>query len=95
MAFLGSVSSQRRSVSTSQRPHQAGGDRPRLGRPDPPEVAVTNVLADAIVEGEIMDPGVVAEAVKGLLVSAGVRSKKAVVAVGGRDVIVRRSRWTG
>jgi type IV pilus assembly protein PilM len=60
------------------------------GRPTLQKVAVTNVLADAIVEGEIMDPGVVAEAVKGLLVSAGVRQKRAVVAVGGRDVIVKK-----
>jgi type IV pilus assembly protein PilM len=60
------------------------------GRPTLQKVAVTNVLADAIVEGEIMDPGVVAEAVKGLLVSAGVKHKKAVVAVGGRDVIVKK-----
>ena len=60
------------------------------GRPTLTKVAVTNVLADAIVEGEIMDPGVVAEAVKGLLVSAGVKQKKAVVAVGGRDVIVKK-----
>jgi len=62
-----------------------GSSRPALTK-----VAVTNVLADAIVEGEIMDPGVVAEAVKGLLVSAGVKQKRAVVAVGGRDVIVKK-----
>ena len=60
------------------------------GRPTLTKVAITNVLADAIVEGEIMDPGVVAEAVKGLLVSAGVKQKRAVVAVGGRDVIVKK-----
>jgi type IV pilus assembly protein PilM len=60
------------------------------GRPTLTKVAVTNVLADAIVEGEIMDPGVVAEAVKGLLVSAGVKQKRVVVAVGGRDVIVKK-----
>jgi type IV pilus assembly protein PilM len=60
------------------------------GRPALVKVAATNVLADAIVEGEIMDPGVVAEAVKGLLVSAGVKQKRAVVAVGGRDVIVKK-----
>ena len=60
------------------------------GRPTLTKVAATNVLADAIVEGEIMDPGVVAEAVKGLMVSAGVKQKRAVVAVGGRDVIVKK-----
>ncbi len=48
------------------------------------------VLPDAIVEGEIMDPGVVAEAVRGLFRAAGVKQKKVVVAVGGRDVIIRK-----
>jgi type IV pilus assembly protein PilM len=60
------------------------------GRPTLSKVAVTKVMADAIVEGEIMDPGVVAEAVKGLMVSAGIKQKRAVVAVGGRDVIVKK-----
>lgn len=48
------------------------------------------VLPDAIVEGEIMDPGVVAEALQGLFQAAGVKQKKVVVAVGGRDVIIRK-----
>jgi type IV pilus assembly protein PilM len=60
------------------------------GRPALTKVAVTEVLADAIVEGEIMDPGVVAEAVRGLLSAAGVKQKKVVAAVGGRDVIVKK-----
>ncbi len=60
------------------------------GRPMLTNVAVTPVLADAIVEGEIMDPGVVAEAIRGLLVSSGIKAKKVVVAVGGRDVIVKK-----
>jgi type IV pilus assembly protein PilM len=60
------------------------------GRPALAQVAVTPVLADAIVEGEIMDPSVVADAVKGLFVSAGVKRKKVAVAVGGRDVIVKK-----
>jgi type IV pilus assembly protein PilM len=60
------------------------------GEPVLSRVAVTEVLADAIVEGEIMDPGVVAEAIKGLLTSAGVKQKSVVVAVGGRDVIVKK-----
>lgn len=54
------------------------------------KAAVAPVLADAIVEGEIMDPGVVAEAIRGLLSSAGVKQKKVVVAVGGRDVIIKK-----
>jgi type IV pilus assembly protein PilM len=60
------------------------------GRPTLAQVAITRVLADAIVEGEIMDPSVVADAVKGLFVSAGVKRKKVAVAVGGRDVIVKK-----
>jgi type IV pilus assembly protein PilM len=60
------------------------------GRPALAQVAITRVLADAIVEGEIMDPSVVADAVKGLFVSAGVKRKKVAVAVGGRDVIVKK-----
>ena len=60
------------------------------GRPTLAQVAMTPVLADAIVEGEIMDPGVVSEAIRGLFVTAGVKQKKVSVAVGGRDVIVKK-----
>lgn len=60
------------------------------GRPTLAQVAVTPVLADAIVEGEIMDPGVVSEAIRGLFVTSGVKQKKVAVAVGGRDVIVKK-----
>jgi len=35
------------------------------------KVATTEVAADAIVEGEVMDPGIVAEAVRGLFSAAG------------------------
>jgi type IV pilus assembly protein PilM len=61
------------------------GSQPELAK-----VAIAPVLADAIVEGEIMDPGVVADAIKALLDSAGVKQKQVVVAVGGRDVIVKK-----
>jgi len=60
------------------------------GEPELSKVAVAPVLPDAIVEGEIMDPGVVADAVRDLLDSAGVKQKQVVVAVGGRDVIVKK-----
>jgi type IV pilus assembly protein PilM len=60
-----------------------GGGMPELVR-----VAMTPVLADAIVEGEVMDPAVVSEAIKGLC--TGVKTKRVVVAVGGRDVIVKK-----
>ena len=60
-----------------------GGGEPELTR-----VATTPVLADAIVEGEVMDPAVVSEAIRGLF--TGIKQKRVVVAVGGRDVIVKK-----
>jgi type IV pilus assembly protein PilM len=61
------------------------GSEPELTR-----VATTEVAADAIVEGEVMDPGIVAEAIRGLFSTAGVKPKGVVTAVGGRDVIVKK-----
>jgi type IV pilus assembly protein PilM len=58
--------------------------------PELVKVATTEVATDAIVEGEIMDPGIVAEAVRGLFSTAGVKQKSVVTAVGGRDVIVKK-----
>jgi type IV pilus assembly protein PilM len=60
-------------------------DEPALSR-----VAVTPVLADAIVEGEVMDPDIVADAIQGLFRTAGIKQKQVVVAVGGRDVIIKK-----
>ncbi|HKT58579.1 MAG TPA: type IV pilus assembly protein PilM [Gemmatimonadales bacterium] len=60
------------------------------GGPVLTKVAFTSVVNDAIVEGEVMDPGIVAEAIKGLMASAGIKSKKIVTAVGGRDVIIKK-----
>src|SRR5256712_7112268 len=54
------------------------------------KVATTEVAADAIVEGEVMDPGLVSEAIRGLFSTAGVRQRSVVTAVGGRDVIVKK-----
>ena len=54
------------------------------------KVATTEVAADAIVEGEVMDPGIVAEAIRGLFSTAGVKQRSVVTAVGGRDVIVKK-----
>jgi type IV pilus assembly protein PilM len=58
--------------------------------PELVRVAITPLLADAIVEGEIMDPGIVSEAITSTLMSAGVKSKSIVTAVGGRDVIIKK-----
>jgi type IV pilus assembly protein PilM len=60
------------------------------GEPELARVAIVPLLADAIVEGEIMDPGIVAEAVQSAMLAAGVKGKAVVTAVGGRDVIVKK-----
>jgi type IV pilus assembly protein PilM len=58
--------------------------------PELVKVAVIPLLADAIVEGEVMDPGIVAEAIQGALAAADVKDRKVVTAVGGRDVIIKK-----
>jgi type IV pilus assembly protein PilM len=58
--------------------------------PELVRVTVTPLLADAIVEGEVMDPGIVAEAIQAGLASAGVTAKAVVTGVGGRDVIIKK-----
>jgi type IV pilus assembly protein PilM len=58
--------------------------------PELTKVAVQPLQQDAIVEGEVMDPGVVSEAIAAALSAAGVSSKKVVTAVGGRDVIIKK-----
>jgi type IV pilus assembly protein PilM len=60
------------------------------GEPVLSKVAFTALADDAIVEGEIIDTGVVADAVKQLFSSAGIKTKSVVIAVGGRDVIVKK-----
>jgi type IV pilus assembly protein PilM len=58
--------------------------------PELTRVVITPLLADAIVEGEIMDPGIVSEAISTTLAAAGVTTKEVVTAVGGRDVIIKK-----
>jgi type IV pilus assembly protein PilM len=58
--------------------------------PELTKVVITPLLADAIVEGEIMDPGIVSEAITATLTAAGVTTKEVVTAVGGRDVIIKK-----
>src|SRR3989454_6413479 len=59
--------------------------------PELVKVATTEVAADAIVEGEVMDPGIVAEAIRGLFSTAGVKQKRVVTAVGGGGGIVKKN----
>jgi type IV pilus assembly protein PilM len=48
------------------------------------------VVDDAIVEGEVVDTGIVTDTIKGLMATAGVKTKKVATAVGGRDVIIKK-----
>lgn len=60
------------------------------GDPELTKVVITPLLADAIVEGEVMDPGIVTDAIRSAMEEAGVKSKSVVTAVGGRDVIIKK-----
>jgi type IV pilus assembly protein PilM len=61
------------------------GDQPEVTR-----VAVRPLLPDAIVEGEVMDPGLVAETVRALMEEAQVKGNGVVTAIGGHDVIIKK-----
>ncbi|HKG93297.1 MAG TPA: type IV pilus assembly protein PilM [Gemmatimonadaceae bacterium] len=62
----------------------------KKGEPELTKVTIAPLLADAIVEGEVMDPGIVADAIRTALDAAGVKSRDVVTAVGGRDVIIKK-----
>ena len=61
------------------------GDQPEVSR-----VAMEPLLPDAIVEGEIMDPGLVADTIKSLFERVGIKGRDVVTAVGGHDVIIKK-----
>jgi type IV pilus assembly protein PilM len=60
-------------------------------KPEPEivQVATSPLVPDAIVEGEVMDPVLVAETVRAVVESAGLKKADIVAAVGGHDVIVK------
>jgi type IV pilus assembly protein PilM len=60
------------------------------GEPVLSKVAMVPLADDAIVEGEVMDPGIVADAVRGLFTLADLKPRDVVTAVGGRDVIIKK-----
>ncbi len=60
------------------------------GQPEVSLVAMRPLLPDAIVEGEVMDPGLVADTIKGLFQEAGIKRRDVVTAVGGHDVIIKK-----
>src|SRR5688500_3362135 len=62
-----------------------GSDTPEVTR-----VAMRPLLPDAIVEGEIMDHGLVADTVSGLFQEIGMKGADVVTAVGGHDVIIKK-----
>jgi type IV pilus assembly protein PilM len=61
-------------------------------KPEPEiiQVLTSPLVPDAIVEGEVMDPVLVAETVKSLVASAGLKRPGILAAVGGHDVIVKK-----
>jgi type IV pilus assembly protein PilM len=61
------------------------GDQPEVVR-----VAMRPLLPDAIVEGEIMDYGLVSDAVMGLFQDLGLKGAEVVTAIGGHDVIIKK-----
>ncbi|HXC25673.1 MAG TPA: type IV pilus assembly protein PilM [Gemmatimonadaceae bacterium] len=60
------------------------------GAPELVKIAIAPLPADAIVEGEVMDPALVADAIRAALQDAEVTTTDVVTAVGGRDVIIKR-----
>lgn len=60
------------------------GNEPMVER-----LIVSPLSSDAIVEGEIMDPGLVAQTVDSLFDDEGLSQRDVVVSVGGRDVIIK------
>jgi len=61
------------------------GDQPEVVR-----VAMRPLLPDAIVEGEIMDYGLVSDAVRGLFDEMGMKGADVITAIGGHDVIIKK-----
>jgi len=58
--------------------------------PEIVQVATSPLVPDAIVEGEVMDPVLVAETVRSVVESSGLKTKDVVAAVGGHDVIIKK-----
>lgn len=59
-------------------------------QPEVSRIVMRPLLPDAIVEGEVMDPGVVADTLRGLFQEAGLKGQDVVTAVGGHDVIIKK-----
>jgi type IV pilus assembly protein PilM len=59
-------------------------------KPEIVQVATSPLVPDAIVEGEVMDPVLVAETVRAIVENAGLKRKRVMASVGGHDVIVKK-----
>lgn len=59
-------------------------DEPQLER-----AAMRPMAASAIVDGEVVDPGLVAETIRGLFEEAEIELEDVAISVGGRDVIIK------
>jgi type IV pilus assembly protein PilM len=57
--------------------------------PEITHVAMSPLVSDAIVDGEIMDPQLVADTIRAVVQAAGLKRKQVVAAVGGHDVIIK------
>src|SRR5690554_1348921 len=58
--------------------------------PEITRITTRPLVPDAIVDGEIMDPVIVAETVKAAAEDAGLKRANVVAAVGGHDVIIKK-----
>jgi type IV pilus assembly protein PilM len=58
--------------------------------PEVTHLSYTPLIADAIVEGEIMDPQLIVETIRSVFDAMGSQAKRVVASVGGRDVIVKK-----
>ncbi|HEX7118718.1 MAG TPA: type IV pilus assembly protein PilM [Longimicrobiales bacterium] len=58
--------------------------------PEITQVATSPLVSDAIVDGEIMDPVLVAETIRSVAQSAGLKRARVVASVGGHDVIIKK-----
>ncbi|HEX2091972.1 MAG TPA: type IV pilus assembly protein PilM [Longimicrobiaceae bacterium] len=58
--------------------------------PELTHVSHTPLISDAIVEGEIMDPQLVAETVRSIFDTSGIKPRNVVISVGGRDLMVKK-----
>ncbi|NIP81807.1 MAG: type IV pilus assembly protein PilM [Gemmatimonadetes bacterium] len=60
------------------------------GDPEITKIATSPLVQDAIVEGEVMDPVLVAETIRSVVSEADLSKKEVVAAVGGHDVIIKK-----